>query len=67
MSTCPPCRRSRSARPTGGTRVTYRSEGTAKTLVGRVAEPLLTYLTHRDAWASLDRLEQLLEGPQSRA
>ena len=51
----------------GGTRVTYRSEGTAKTLVGRVAEPLLTHLTHRDAWASLDRLKQLLEGPQSRA
>jgi uncharacterized protein YndB with AHSA1/START domain len=46
-----------------GTRVTYRSEGTAKTLAGRLAEPLLTYLTHRDAWASLDRLKELLDAP----
>ena len=51
----------------GGTRVTYRSEGTASTLVGRAAAPLLTVLTHRDAWASLDRLKGILEGQQPRA
>lgn len=51
----------------GGIRVTYRSEGEATTLVGRVADPLLTYLTHRDAWTSLDRLKELLEGQQRRA
>ncbi len=51
----------------GGTRVTYRSEGTASTLVGRAAAPLLTVLTHRDAWASLDRLKEILEGQQSQA
>ncbi|MGB9375585.1 MAG: SRPBCC family protein [Jiangellales bacterium] len=51
----------------GGTRVIYRSEGTAKTLVGRVSDPVLTYLTHRDTWTSLDRLKELLEGPQSQA
>lgn len=49
----------------GGTRVTYRSEGTASTLVGRAAAPLLTVLTHRDAWASLDRLKEILEGQPS--
>jgi uncharacterized protein YndB with AHSA1/START domain len=49
----------------GGTRVTYRSEGTASTMVGRAAAPLLTVLTHRDAWASLDRLKEILEGQQS--
>lgn len=51
----------------GGTRVTYRSEGTASTMVGRAAAPLLTVMTHRDAWASLDRLKEILEGQQSRA
>ena len=50
----------------GGTRVTYRSEGTPSTMVGRAAAPLLTVLTHRDAWASLDRLKEILEGQQSR-
>ena len=50
----------------GGTRVTYRSEGTPNTMVGRAAAPLLTVLTHRDAWASLDRLKEILEGQQSR-
>lgn len=46
-----------------GTRVTYRSEGTATTVTGRMAEPLLAFLTHRDAWASLDRLKEVLEAP----
>ena len=50
----------------GGTRATYRSEGTPSTIVGRAAAPLLTILTHRDAWASLDSLKQILEGQQSR-
>lgn len=45
----------------GGTKVVYRVDGSPQTLIGRVAAPLVTSLTHSDAWSSLDRLKQVLE------
>ena len=45
----------------GGTRVIYRAQAAPTNLMERGMAAVVTYLIHRDAWASLDRLKEILE------
>jgi uncharacterized membrane protein len=46
----------------GATRVIYRQVGEPQDRVGRALAPVMQVVIQRDAWTSLDRLKEILEG-----